>query len=90
MDEENPILVKKKEEDAVKEEEELDQHQLKCCSGGSSDKRLLLFASILTISLIMIVFSIYQLINLESCHDQHLYSSLLSLVLGIWIKSPLF
>jgi hypothetical protein len=89
MDEENPIQQQEVVVVAAKEEEE-NNNQLKCCSGGSSDKRLLLFVSILTISLIVIMFSIYQLTTLESCHDQHLYSGLLSLVLGIWIRSPLF
>jgi hypothetical protein len=62
---------------------------LKCCSGGSTDRRLLVFISTLTISLLTILFSIYQLVNLNDCHSQNTYIGILTLILGIWIRSPI-
>lgn len=67
------------------------EHRYNCCCRAvpMSDRRVLIFSASLSISLIVIVFSCYQLVNLVDCHSQNTYISLLSLVIGIWLKSPI-
>lgn len=57
-----------------------------CCL--TVDKRALQFFSQLTISLIIIAFSIYQLITSKSCEKDSLYSGFLTLVIGTWLPQP--
>ena len=54
------------------------------------DRNAVVFFATLGISLIMIAFCIFQLTTSESCQTQNTYIGLLTLVLGIWIKSPSF
>ena len=54
------------------------------------DKGAVMFFSTLGISLIIIAFCIYQLTTSESCERQTTYMGLLTLILGIWVKSPAF
>tara|TARA_R110000803_G_scaffold172626_1_gene235467 strand:+ start:210 stop:482 length:273 start_codon:yes stop_codon:yes gene_type:complete len=56
-----------------------------CCSGSKIDKRAVKFFSQLTISLIVIIFSLYQLYR-ETNTD--IYLSLLTMILGIFIDAP--
>jgi len=61
-----------------------------CCGGGrTSDKRLLTFTASATLSLIVVVFSCYQLTQGLDCSQENVYSSLISLVIGVWLKSPM-
>lgn len=59
------------------------------CCNLKSDKRLLVFSSNLTISLILLFFSIYKLNQELNCTDQNLYVGFISLITGYWIRSPL-
>lgn len=54
------------------------------------DRNAVVFFSTLFISLIVITFCIFKLTYSESCEAQNTYIGLLTLVLGIWIKSPSF
>lgn len=54
------------------------------------DKGAVIFFSTLGISLIIIAFCIYQLVSSTSCETQTTYMGLLTLILGIWVKSPAF
>ena len=74
-----------------KEEESIEpENKYKCCCFRSStDKRLLIFSASLSLSLIIIIFSCYQLVNLTGCHEQNTYVGLLTLILGIWLRSPI-
>ena len=54
------------------------------------DRKAVVFFSTLTISLIVIGFCIFKLTYSESCEAQNTYIGLLTLVLGIWIRSPSF
>ena len=65
------------------------ENQLKNCCGTTSDKRLLMFIASLTISLIAIAFSCYQLSRKLDCESQSVYIGILTLILGVWVKSPL-
>ena len=64
-------------------------NQLHTCCGKTSDKRLLVFVASISISLIVVIFSCVQLFLQQSCESQALYSGMISLVLGIWLKSPI-
>ena len=52
------------------------------------DKRALSFFSSLAVSLIVLLFSIYQLINKNKCEDIQIYISLITMVVGIFLPQP--
>ena len=60
------------------------------CLLGQTDSRLIHFLSVFSISVGVIIFSSYQLSNSNSCESDNLYVGLLTLTLGIWLKSPIF
>jgi len=60
------------------------------CCGTRIDKRSMSFFSKLGISISTIAFCFYMLLTSDTCEDQHLYSGILMLVLGIWIKEPVY
>ena len=61
-----------------------------CCFKSSTDKRLWILVVQTLLSLIIVVFSLYMLTDKDlDCEKSSLYSSLISLVFGWWIKSPL-
>ena len=62
---------------------------LKTCCNNSTDKRLLRFGATLLVSMTFIIFSFYQLTQIEECHTQNLYVGLITLIIGFWIKSPI-
>ena len=72
------------------DEEIHDQNHWDNCCGKPSDKRLLVFIANLTISLILMIFSLVRLCspNINS-DEKQTYVSFISLVVGIWLKSPL-
>ena len=57
-----------------------------CCL--EVDKNAVQFFSQLGISVGVISFCLYQLVHLTECEQQTAYSSLLTLVLGVWLPSP--
>jgi len=52
------------------------------------NKHAVLFFAQLFISLIVMGFSIYMLVRSTSCEHDALYSGLLSMIIGVWIKAP--
>jgi hypothetical protein len=66
------------------------KHRLESCIGGSTDKRLYILVVQTIISLALVIFSLVMLgdKNLD-CSKDNLYSSILTLIVGYWIKSPL-
>lgn len=64
------------------------ENQYKTCCGTVSDKRLLVFISSLSISLLILTFCCYQLVNKEDCQSQNTYVGIITLIIGIWLKSP--
>jgi hypothetical protein len=61
-----------------------------CLCNRSTDKRLWILVVQTLLSLIIVVFSLYMLTDKDlDCEKSSLYSSLISLVFGWWIKSPL-
>tara|TARA_R110001606_G_scaffold375788_1_gene534184 strand:- start:268 stop:606 length:339 start_codon:yes stop_codon:yes gene_type:complete len=57
-----------------------------CCL--KTDRRAVIYFSQMIISVGVMGFSCYQLVNLENCEAQSLYSGLLSLVVGIYLPQP--
>ncbi len=57
----------------------------KSCCGSNLDKRAVQFFSQLTISLIVIIFSLYQLHNDK---NTDIYLSLLTMIIGTWVEAP--
>jgi hypothetical protein len=62
--------------------------QWKSCCGNTFDSRATIFFSQFTIAMVVTSFCIYQLIHEESCEAQGLYSSILTLILGVFLPSP--
>jgi hypothetical protein len=58
------------------------------CCGLKSDSRLVRFISILIITMIVLLFSCFQLTRNLDCSNQNLYVGLITLTIGIWLKSP--
>ena len=60
-----------------------------CCARRPSDKRLLVFSANLTISIMLLIFSMIRLVENIPSDEKAFYCSIVSLIVGIWIKSPL-
>ena len=63
-----------------------DQGWRSCCL--TADRDAVVYFSQLTISLCTMAFAGYQLIALENCEAQSLYSGILTMCIGIYIPSP--
>lgn len=60
------------------------------CCGTTSDKRLLAFIASISLSSIILIFSCVQLVNAKlDCNQEHVYVGLITLVFGVWCKSPM-
>ena len=68
---------------------DVDEQQLKTCCGPTSDRRLLIFIGSLSISLIVLIFSCYKLASTTDCVLTSVYVGLLSLILGLWMPTPI-
>lgn len=66
----------------------LNNYIWRSCCGLIVDKRILLFISQFSISLLIIVFSMYQLHIDDSCERQQIYLNLITLMVGIFLPSP--
>jgi hypothetical protein len=63
-------------------------HWDSCCIGKSSDKRLLIFIANLTISISLLSFSFVRLCSTLTENEQSIYIGFITLIVGIWVKSP--
>lgn len=66
-----------------------DQNDWHSCMGGNTDRRLLVFSANLTISLALLIFSMIRLVDPLPSDERSIYIGFISLVVGIWVKSPL-
>ena len=66
-----------------------DQNDWHSCMGGKTDRRLLVFSANLTISLMLLIFSLIRLLDPLPSDERSIYIGFISLVVGIWVKSPL-
>ena len=58
------------------------------CCGMLVDKRVVVFTSQFIITLMIIAFSLYQLAQKHTCEHQQFYSSLITMLIGIFLPSP--
>jgi hypothetical protein len=70
------------------EDTNTDNHWNTCC-GKTSDRRLLQFIASLSISLLVLIFSAYQLSQHLDCASEQVYIGLVTLIIGFWVKSPI-
>ena len=83
-------IDKKIVEHAIDIENKQEDNNIKTCCGRTSDSRLLKFIASFSITSIIVIFSCYQLSKEGiSCPDQNTYIGLITLLIGIWLKSPL-
>lgn len=59
------------------------------CCGKPSDRRLLIFMANLSISFTLLIFSMIRLVENIPSDEKAFYCSIVSLIVGIWVKSPL-
>jgi hypothetical protein len=85
----DPVIRIARENHKIDMDELDQQNQLQTCCGKSSDKRLLSFLASFVISIGLVSFSCYKLASSEKCTEQNLYVGLISIILGIFVKSPL-
>jgi len=83
------IANKMLEHKIAQEKKEDENKWSSCCSSRKTDKRLLRFFSSLTISVMTLGFSIYQLSTLEQRKEKELYIGMLTLIIGWWSPSPI-
>ena len=55
---------------------------------GFVDSRVVLYLVYALFSLLVVVFCMVQLSTLVACHPQQMYSSMLTLVLGVYLPNP--
>ena len=72
----------------VDDEEKKNEYSL-CCSKRKTDRRLLTFISLFSISVMVLSFSFYMLTTDLDCNQESVYVGLISMIVGIWMKSPL-
>jgi len=57
-----------------------------CCS-GTSDRRFIIMCVQLFITISIVVLCVYKLSEDLGCEQSQLYNSLLSVIIGYWMKS---
>ena len=77
-------------DDNENKEDLIDNNHWDSCCGKVSDKRLLIFSANLSISLILMIFSLVRLCDDKLMNEEKAtYVGFITLVVGIWLKSPL-
>ena len=66
-----------------------DTYEVQSCCSGSSDTRFIILLIQLFITVSIISLCIYKLSDNLSCESSQLYNSLLSVVIGFWLKIKL-
>jgi len=69
------------------EEEDNDAHIWRSCC-LKLDKHFVLFFAQFFISMSVMTLSAYQLVHLENCEAQALYSGIILMIAGSWLPSP--
>jgi len=72
------------------EQQSEETYQWNSCCMRKTDSRLLTFIASFFISIILLIFSCYQLTRPDiDCASENIYISLITLIIGYWMKSPL-
>ena len=88
--ERTPTIEKRILEHRIEIDDKNNDNQWHSCCFKTSDKRLLKFISIFTISISVLIFSFYKLSTDITYDEQNTYIGLITLIIGIYIKSPVF
>lgn len=81
-----PIAPPSSIEEAIR----MDEHQLNSCLGGTTDRRLYILIVQSLISFVILIVCMYKLFDGRlSCEQSQLYLGLITLITGIWMKSPI-
>lgn len=77
-------------EDQINEDQQKKEMWIsRCCNSEKKiSKELIKYISQLSISLIILVFSMIQLSKKDDINNQSLYVSLITLIIGVYIPSP--
>ena len=79
--------VEQQQEIKMNEEDEEERRPWNSCC-FAIDPKATVFFSQFSMALIVIIFCCYQLIRLDNCEAQSLYSGIITLILGIYCPSP--
>ena len=71
-----------------KEQKNINQNEWKSCCKSVIDRRATIFFSQFALTIMIVIFCCYQLIKLENCEAQSLYSGIITFILGIYLPSP--
>ena len=82
----SPVAELREKHDIALEDKKYDDHWQSCCM--TIDRRATRYFTQLAIAVMIITFCIVQLIRIESCEGQALYSGLLMTVIGIMLPAP--
>ena len=86
----SPDLQSRQLDHKIKYEDTEQKNKLSmCCCNEKTDVRLLIFLSTFTVTFTLLIFSCYQLAHVNDCQSENLYVGLITLVVGVWVKSPL-
>lgn len=84
----SPSIVKRILDHKIEIENEEQKNKMQTCCNTTSDKRLLLFIASFSISSILLIFSCYKLSQEIPCSSETLYVGILTMIIGLWIPSP--
>lgn len=90
-DEETPMSLesrKRKLEIEQKEKEFQRENYWKSCCCGRTDKRILAYVTQVGFGVMTAGFCMYKLSSDISCSDEHVYVSLLSAIIGVFLPAP--
>ena len=66
-----------------------DTYEVRSCCSGTSDKRFIILLIQLFITVSIVSLCVYKLSEDLSCESSQLYNSLLSVIIGFWLKIKL-
>jgi hypothetical protein len=65
-----------------------DEYVWRSCCNSALDRRAIIFFCHFFLAVAIVFFCCYQLVFLQSCEAQSLYSGIITLILGIYCPSP--
>lgn len=89
LNEPSSLGTKKRKLEAESKQREFERETYwKSCCCGKTDRRILAYATQVGFGLMTAVFCMYKLSSDISCSDEHVYVSLLSAIIGVFLPAP--